>query len=145
MCYSYLDVNLRATRSMYTWRHVNDSDRIPVLCNVVLEGPENVRINAYMSNTCLPLSVNSCGNTIKKTHLKRFNVFVTSIIVAVPALAFAEPGAKYIMRGPPLIIFINDFFFFFCSSNYSLVLMHKFINICQLFKKKCIFALRGAP
>lgn len=52
---------------------MSDSDRMPVLCNVVLEGPENDKMNAYMSSACRPLSENNCGNTIRKIHLKRFS------------------------------------------------------------------------
>lgn len=58
--------------TIHTCKQVSDSDKTPVLCNVVLEGPENDKMNAYISSACRPLSENNCGKTIIKIHLKHW-------------------------------------------------------------------------
>lgn len=87
---------------------MSDSDRMPVLCNVVLEGPENDKMNAYMSSACRPLSENNCGNTIRKMHLKRrfsrviylilrvFHVLITVPLVVVARVCHYRLNAVYL-------------------------------------------------
>jgi hypothetical protein len=65
----YILIEIIFVLAIHTCRQVSDSDKTPVLCNVVLEGPENDKMNAYMSSACRPLSENNCGKTIIKIHL----------------------------------------------------------------------------